>query len=83
MDQLVPEPVPVGVTYIVDPMVPTVTAVEAGADVPPAPVQVTAYVVLVVGVTLNVPDVARVPVNVPPVAVHDVASVEDQVRSAD
>jgi hypothetical protein len=50
--------------------------------VPPAPVHVSEYVVLVVGDTDCVPDVALVPVQ-PPLAVHDVALVDDQVNVAD
>jgi hypothetical protein len=42
-------------------------------------VQVSAYVVVVAGVTPSVPLIASAPVQ-PPLAVHDVAFVLDQVR---
>lgn len=45
--------------------------------------QVSVYVVFEVGVTLWFPDVAFVPVNVPPLAVQDVALVEDHVSVDD
>ncbi len=65
--------------------------VEAGAEtvtktlwlpLPPAPVQVRVYVVLVVGETDWVPEVAFVPVQ-PPEAVQLVALVDDQVSVDD
>ena len=55
----------------------TVTVVCCEAD-PPAPVQVSAYVVVVAGVTASVPLTALLPVH-PLDAVHDVALVDDQV----
>jgi hypothetical protein len=56
----------------------TVTVAEAGADVPPVPLQVSVYVVVAVGETPSVPLVASAPVQ-PPEAVHEVAFVLDQV----
>jgi hypothetical protein len=56
----------------------TVTVAEAGAEVPPVPVHVRVYVVVAVGKTPRVPLVAVVPVQ-PPLAVHEVAFVLDQV----
>ncbi len=55
----------------------TVTVALAAGDVPPAPVQVIVYVVLVVGETATEPEVAVPAVKL---LVHDVAFVEDQVR---
>ena len=62
----------------------TVTVTEAGAEVPPAPVQVSVYVRLAVrAVVFWVPDVNWVPVQFGvvgfAVAVHAVASVDDHV----
>ena len=58
----------------------TVTGALADGDVPPAPVQVTEYVVFVVGETLVDP---LVPEAVKPTPVHDVALVLDHVRVED
>jgi hypothetical protein len=60
---------------------PTVTVALATDDVPPAPVQDSVYVVVLVGDTARVPLVALVPVQ-PPAAVHDVALLDDQVTVA-
>ena len=49
---------------------------------PPLPVQERVYVVVAVGVTAWVPLVAFAPVQ-PPLALQEVASVEDQVRVED
>jgi len=59
----------------------TVTVAVASDEVPPAPVQVSLYVVVLTGLTLNEPLVASVPVQ-PPLAVQDVAFVLDQVSVA-
>src|SRR4029077_7138808 len=56
----------------------TTTVVLATEDVPPAPVQLSVKVVVLVGDTARVPLVAFVPVQ-PPAAVHEVALVDDQV----
>ncbi len=63
-------------------MVVTFTLALTTVDVPPEPVHDMEYVVLVVGLTVCVPEVALVPVQ-PPDAVHDVALVEDHERVAD
>ena len=57
----------------------TVTLAEAVAE-PPAPVQLTEYVVFVVGDTVAAPEV---PLAVKLVPVHDVALFEEYVRFAD
>jgi hypothetical protein len=57
----------------------TVTVTLRTTEVPPIPVQVSEYVVFVVGDTDCVPTIARAPLH-PPVAVHCVAFVEDHVR---
>jgi hypothetical protein len=56
----------------------TVTVALAGADVPPLPLQLNMYVVVLAGDTVRVPLVALVP-DQPPEAAHEVALVEDQV----
>ena len=56
----------------------TVTVADWVA-LPPVPVQARVYVVATVGETGCVPETAFVPVH-PPLAVHEVALVEDQVR---
>ena len=59
------------------------TVAVAGVLVPPAPVQVNEYVVLVVKApVLWLPLAAFVPANEPPVTVQDVALVELQVNMA-
>lgn len=55
----------------------TVTVLLDGEEVPPAPVQVKVYVVVLVGETLCVPLVGSGPFQ-PPLAVHEVAFVLDQ-----
>ena len=57
---------------------PTVTVTVLFA-LPPVPVQVSVYAVVVLGTTTCVPEVPFVPVNVPPVAVQVVELVETQV----
>jgi hypothetical protein len=62
----------------------TVTVAVVAVLVPPAPVQVSEYVVSVVKAPLlSVPLVAFAPVNVPPEAVQEVALVELQVNVED
>jgi len=57
----------------------TVTVADAGAEVVPSvPAQAREYVVVAVGDTARVPLIASVPVQ-PPLAVHDVELVLDQV----
>ena len=56
----------------------TVTVVDCVA-VPPVPVQTRVYVVVTVGETDCVPDIALVPVH-PPLAMQEVALVDDQVN---
>src|SRR3984957_2302519 len=49
------------------------------ASLPPPPVQVRLYIVVAATTTDALPLVARLPVNVPPLAVHEVALVLVQV----
>ena len=59
----------------------TVTVAVAAVLVPPVPVHVREYVVFAVSAPVDwLPLVAFAPANVPPVAVHEVALVELQVR---
>ena len=61
---------------------PTVTVALETGDVPPAPVQVMPYVVVVVRLPVDtLPDVAPPVAN--PVPVHEVALVEDHERMED
>jgi hypothetical protein len=57
---------------------PTATVVLAAGDVPPLPVQVSVYVVVLAGDAARIPLMAFGPLH-PPEAVHAVALVEDQV----
>jgi hypothetical protein len=81
---LCPTVTEVGLTEIVTVGAAAVTVSVADACALPAlPVQVSVYVVLplAVGLSLAVPAVACVPVQ-PPLAVQEVAFVEDQVKFA-
>jgi hypothetical protein len=58
----------------------TVTVVDAMAE-PPVPIHVSVYELVLLGVILKVPLVASLPLHAP-LAVHDVAFVEDQFKVA-
>ena len=62
----------------------TVTTTETSPLMPFVPEQVRPYVVLVeVGLTICVPEMALLPANVPPVPLHDVELVDDHVSVED